>query len=272
MLRNLLFPAFFLAAFFFCLPAPSLATGALVTPLRFVLEDRERSATMRIVNTNDRSVSYRIETVLMEQDMSGRTREIKNLEDHGDLLRMVRFSPRQIRLEPHEMQAVRIMVRKPADLQDGEYRVHMKVSPLPETPDRVQMPGKDEPASSTTITIHTLVSTILPLIIRHGETSVSLDARGLELESLPGDRKALKTLLIAEGNRSAFMDAAFFWEDTLIAERKGFAIYQPNGKLNISFPLQEDLPPSGSTLRLVLHDREKEGNPLLKEIPLVLNY
>ncbi|MCW7753901.1 fimbria/pilus periplasmic chaperone [Desulfobotulus sp. H1] len=255
----------------FSLPSQASETAVILSPLRMVLEGRDRSETLRIVNPNSVPVTYRIEMVVMEQDTDGNVREVGKTKEHEDLLRMVRFSPRQVRLEPGAMQAVRIMLRKPATLQDGEYRVHVRVSPLPE-PDRNMAEVVQAKAGQTTININFLVSTSIPLIIRHGKTAVNIDARGIELGVSHGETPVLQTLIFGEGNRSIYMDGAIFYGKILLGEVKGFAVYQPNGKRYVRFPLQADLPPSGSTLRLVLRDREKEGNPLIKEIPLVLNY
>ena len=55
---------------------------------------------------------------------------------------LVRYSPRQVELAPGEVQTVRIQIRKPEGLKDGEYHSHLvfqgylRSSPLP-----VQIPA-----------------------------------------------------------------------------------------------------------------------------------
>src|SRR5690606_39210727 len=45
---------------------------------------------------------------------------------------MLRFSPRQVTLAPGASQTVRIMVRKPSNLAEGEYRSHLLFSQQPQ--------------------------------------------------------------------------------------------------------------------------------------------
>lgn len=232
-------------------------------PMRIVMDGRERSTTLQLLNRNPRALTYRLETVLIHQEISGRMKRIISPDPEQEkILNMVRFSPRQVRIEPHSTQTVRIMTQKPANLPAGEYRCHLQVTPLPER----------DKSSEEIEGIHMgiVVSTSIPLIIRHGETHVRLDAEDLTVETLSNGTKALKIKLIANGNRSAYMNASLFHGKILLAEAKGFAIYQPTGQRDVSFPLQAKLPPSGSVLRLVLQDREKETLPLIREIPLTL--
>lgn len=265
-----LFFLFFLFGFPLSFFASAQSTVAL-SPQRIILEGRERTETLRIINPGNEVVHYRIQPIILKQDPSGKIEKVENTEEYKDILRMVRFSPRKIRLNPREMQTVRILVRKPADLEPGEYRLHISVSPIPklESPDEQEIPK--EPPSGISVSMNFSVGVSIPLIIRHGETHVDLGAKDLQVESLPDGKEALKVRLLATGNRSVYLDASLFHGDTLLGKKQGFAVYQPNGQRDLIFPLQDGPPPSGSALRLVLHDREKDGKtPLLKEIPLLM--
>jgi P pilus assembly chaperone PapD len=258
---------FFFLAFPIALAAAE--KGVVLSPLRMVIEGRDRSATLRIINPNDRPVTYRIDAEVLDQDVYGNLKISENKERTEAILQMIRFSPRQVLLEPGAMQAVRIMVKKPAKLADGEYRAHIKVSPMPAP----EAPDKTEPTESsgeTRIDLRFLVATSIPLIIRHGETAVRLEAQGLKAQTFSDGKKAFKTRIFAKGNQSAYMDAALFHGTSLVGEMKGFAVYQPLGEREVMIPLKGEFPPVGNPLRLLLYDREKEGTPLIREIPLTL--
>lgn len=241
-------------------PAPAQQLVEMI-PLRIIMEGRERSTTLRLINRNPQPVTYRLETIILRQEVSGGTQRATDLTPAEQrILEMIRFAPRQVRIEPNTVQTVRIMARKPADLPAGEYRAHLQVTPLPPA---------DQTPREQGVRMGLLVSTSIPIIIRHGETKVYLDAQGLELLELADGRQALKTRIIADGNRSAFLDAALFHGDNLLAEMRGFAVYQPNGQREIIMPLQTALPPAGSKLRLLLNDREKRGEPLVREVHMV---
>jgi len=46
---------------------------------------------------------------------------------------LVRYSPRQADLAPHETQIIRIQLRTPPDLPAGEYRSHLLIQAIPRT-------------------------------------------------------------------------------------------------------------------------------------------
>lgn len=258
------FYLFFLWGLFFT-PMVMAQEAVEMIPMRIIMEGRDRSETLSLINRNSVPVTYRMETLIIRQKVSGGKERVKEpTPEEQRILDMVRFSPRKVRIEPNTIQTVRIMTRKPANLPAGEYRVHIQATPVPEK--------KDSPPQENGIFLDIVVSTSIPLIIRHGETHVALKAEGLVFETRPNGKKVLKTRIIADGNRSAYINAALYHGNTLLGEAKGFAVYQPNGQRDVFFPLQGNLPPSGSTLRLLLHDREKETLPFLKEIPLVLSY
>ncbi|MGM0604034.1 MAG: hypothetical protein ACQESS_12080 [Bacillota bacterium] len=234
---------------------------------RIIIEGRGRSAVVKLLNRNPEAITYRIETIMLRQNLSGGTEMVEEpTTEEQKILKMIRFSPRQVRIKSNSVQTVRIMARKPANLPDGEYRAHMKATPIP---DPEKESGSSEGAE---VKIDLIISLSFPIIIRHGETNVELDAAKVTPEAMQDGKKGLKVRIIADGNRSAYIDAELYHGETLIGERKAFAVYQPNGKRDIVIPLKKELPNSGTDLRLILRDREKDDLPLIREIPIKLEY
>ncbi|WP_179953330.1 fimbria/pilus periplasmic chaperone [Desulfobotulus mexicanus] len=251
---------------FFFIPSSVFSHALELIPQRLVLEGRERSTTLMLINRSSEPVRYRIENTLVRQTITGANERVTDPSAEEEaILNMVRFSPRQVSIGANDVQTVRIMARKPAGLPAGEYRSHLLITNIPPQ-------TKVEETEDIAVKIDIVVSTSIPMIIRHGETSVSLKAEKPLVQPRPDGGGLLTTRIIADGNRSVFMDALLYHGKELLTASRGFAIYQPNGMRDVSFTLTNQLPPAGSSLRLVLHDREKEGEPVLKEIPLVLNY
>ena len=44
----------------------------------------------------------------------------------------IRYSPRQVRLNPNEKQTIRLMMRRSNSMKEGEYRSHLMFSPIPD--------------------------------------------------------------------------------------------------------------------------------------------
>ncbi len=258
---------FFLLLFLLFSSVTALAAQRPVEmiPGRIIIEGRERSAVLRLLNRNPEAITYRIETIVMRQNVSGGVERVTEpTPEEQKILQMVRFSPRQVSIPANNVQTVRIMARKPANLPAGEYRAHIRATPIP---------GPEKASGSSTdvvVKIDLIISLSIPIIIRHGETRVALGAGGAALEYKHDGTRALKVRIIAEGNRSAYMDAEIYQGNTLLGENKAFAVYQPNGQRDVIFPLQAEPPPPGTALRLILRDREKEDIPLIREIPIVM--
>ena len=103
---------------------PVMAQGAgdlVVSPTRVVLEGRTRSAQLGLVNKGSTTATYRITVVNMHMDESGAIKEVAKPVDGQQFADdLFRYSPRQVTLEPGASQAIRLLLRKPKDLADGE--------------------------------------------------------------------------------------------------------------------------------------------------------
>src|SRR5205823_6329510 len=76
----------------------------LVAPTRVVLEGRQRTAEITLVNIGPATATYRISLVNLRMDKMGGTREVEaSSAEPGERFanELVRFSPRQVTLVPH---------------------------------------------------------------------------------------------------------------------------------------------------------------------------
>src|SRR4051794_31814423 len=104
-----------------CLALPSLAraepaagAGLLVAPTRVAFDARHRTAAITVMNSGSKAATSRISFVQMVMDEAGQVRELtpeQQAQNPADQL--VRYSPRQVYLEPGVAQTVRLQVRKP---------------------------------------------------------------------------------------------------------------------------------------------------------------
>lgn len=92
-------------------------------------EGRARDAAVRVSNNGGaRPVTYRVDLVDLRKDAKGQM--VEGTVDRSAVA-FLRFSPRQFTLAPGETQAIRLSLRKPADLAPGEYRSYLRVTELP---------------------------------------------------------------------------------------------------------------------------------------------
>jgi P pilus assembly chaperone PapD len=109
-------------------PAASAEEGNLMlTPTRVVLDDKQRTTVLSLVNRGKLPTTYRISVVMRRMNAAGELEIIETGSSVDQLAaQMVRFSPREVTLPPGVTQNVRLQIRKPADLAPGEYRTHVQ--------------------------------------------------------------------------------------------------------------------------------------------------
>ena len=105
------------------------------------------------------------------------------MEPNGDLVRvetpgpgegfagdLIRYAPRQLRLEPGRPQTIRILYRRPGELAEGEYRSHLLFQEIPKV---APTPAQGEGPSGLNMQISALFGISIPVIVRHGDLEAS---------------------------------------------------------------------------------------------------
>jgi hypothetical protein len=247
-------------------PSPPAAPGSglRVAPTRLVFEGRKRTGELVLINRSDDAATYRISFKQMEMDELGDMREADGPTTHG-ADRLIRYSPRQVTLGPHESQAVRLQLRLPAELAPGEYRSHLElryVPPPEEVPPRVAEPG----GGGFEVRLIPLYGVSIPVIVRHGATRAEVQLAGVELlPGVGGEPDALRLTLARQGNRSVYGDLSVALSrpdapEEELARLRGFAVYVPNASRQVTVPLARRLSElSGATLEVRYRDAEGSG-------------
>ena len=254
------------------------AGDLIVAPTRVVLEGRTRSAQLTLSNTGSTTSTYRISIVNLRMNEDGTVVEITE-PDEGQMFaeKLFRYSPRQITLEPGATQAVRILLRKPKDLADGEYRSHIFFRAVPD--EAGQSVNQTVNQDGIQIRLIPVYGITLPIIIRHGKPTVSASLSELKLNP-PSENNPLSTLnfrVLREGSISAFGDfkATFVsnsGEKTIIGEMQRFAVYTPNKSRAVNIPMRvpEGLKLANGEIQLVFSAIEDDGGKVLAEQTLKL--
>ncbi|MFC1673504.1 molecular chaperone [Pseudomonadota bacterium] len=259
-------------------PRMSLAQGAgdlIVTPTRIVFEDRMRSAQVTLSNRGSATATFRISLIDMQMDENGEMREAQP-GDAGSAVNLVRHSPRQINIAPGAHQVVRLALRKPASLAEGEYRSHMFFRAVP--PETAGRSVTDETAlekNELRIQLIPIYGVTIPVIVRHGALSVNAGiAKAVHLPASGELPRRLQIALTRGGDRSAFGDLVAAYqapgggEEIIVGRISRLAVYTPNEKRNVVMTLQVPdgvtLKPGGS-LRVTYRATENEGGQVLAE-------
>lgn len=250
----------------------------MLNPTRVVFEKNMRAAQVELVNNGTEPATYRISLVRRRMGENGEFTAVDQPLP-GELFSdpMLRFAPRQVTLQPGVGQTVRIMLRKPATLADGEYRSHLQFERLPAPSGNRSIEGNVS-TDEIGVFITAMVGASIPVIVRHGTTSASVGLAGLRLEPGAGGQPPTALLEIRRsGNRSVYGDVAVFFtprggSERMVARASGVAVYTPLAVRKVRVVLAQ----AGAerlvngTLRVTYSERPEAGGKLLGETTLAL--
>lgn len=262
------------------LPLQPAWADLMLNPTRIVFEKNQRAAQLDLINNGSETATYRISLVNRRMGEDGGFTSVDTPlpgEQFAD--GMLRYSPRQVVLAPGAGQAVRILLRKPADLAAGEYRSHLMFERIPEAKGaaNIETQAKVGPGEIG-IQLTALIGASIPVIVRQGETAASATLTNLALPKPAANQpQMIAVVLERSGNRSVYGDltASFTPQggaEQVIAKAAGVAVYTPNALRRVSLTLQlpAGLVLAHGTLQVSYRDRPDAGGKLLAETAIQL--
>lgn len=219
------------------------------TPTRVVFEGQQRTATLRIFNPRNVPERISITWLAMRMTEDGRIKQVDDPAKADDLnpaRDYVLFAPRQAIIPPQSAQIIRLLLRAPADLPDGEYRSHIMVSQQPR-----ELPEQQLRSDGLSVRINSVVSTTLPVIVRKGDLDAEVSVESAEIVQIKG-KTYLQTVVSREGERSVYADAEVTWtgpdgEELVVNKSPGQAIYtearRRRFRYRLTFPDRDTIPP-----------------------------
>ncbi|MBT1065218.1 fimbria/pilus periplasmic chaperone [Bowmanella sp. Y26] len=172
----------------------------LIYPTRVSFDESTRAAQISLTNTSKTVNTYRLEWLEKVANPAGGYIDVADAEQSGLSIAssMVRFSPRQVTLKPGERQMIKLMLRRPAQLAEGEYRSHLNFKALP--------PPKDENKdNATSMQINMLVSFAIPVTVRQGQLEYQLNIDQAELYYDSTSQVGAVVLQIARSGRNSVL-------------------------------------------------------------------
>lgn len=228
------------------------AAQLMVSPTRIVFDGTERTKQVNLINNGADTGRFRISFVQRKMLESGQIEAIE--EDVPGMYSddMVRFSPRQVTLQPGQSQTVRLMLRKKGGLEDGEYRSHLMFQSLPDpaTSDIEDLTSAG--AKGVTVQLIPIVGITIPVIVKQGQLSSSVSLSDFEIKqsnTVKGE-SSLSMKINRTGNESVYGDIRIYFTSKggtplQIGQVNGVAVYTPLDKRSIEIKLD---PPKGYSL------------------------
>ncbi len=198
---------------FFCLlPLISVADTILfVSPLRVVIKSEEKSAVVGVTNKSDKTRKYLISFIDQKMNSHGTTEIVETFPYSAK--RMLKFMPRSVMLEPGQRQVVRLMVRRPSTLPDGDYHTHMLFEEEPmnnEEKEQVKMQK-----GSFAMDIGAVYGVGIPIVVQQGNVHGIVSFKeAVVVKGISPKPNMLEVGVKHEGNGEAFSHLEAFYVDS----------------------------------------------------------
>ena len=167
--------------------AKPVSADMLITPTRIVFEGRDRFGVVTLVNPGDKATTYEMGWRYFKMQESGNPYvAVGQPVTEFDLSKHVVFSPRRVTLEPGAKQKIRLALRRPAEIPDGDYHVHLGFFVVPEAPE-VPIVNNDDTfgPKQPQANVKVNVSYTIPVVLRSGEVGVTSSIEDIELKRNP---------------------------------------------------------------------------------------
>lgn len=242
-----------LVAFVFCMSPKPAEASLTISPLRVVLEGRSRSAEVMLLNLSKQTNTYRLGWIYNKMDEKGHyTRVTESLTPDMDVAKYVVFSPRQVSIPPGGRQKVRLSLRRPPELSDGEYRAHLIFQKLPDENTKADAP--EAPQRGMSLAMEVLVGFSIPVIVRTGEYDASAEI--VNPHFIPADQSKtgkpkIGMIIKRTGKHSTLGKVTVHWDksdnpDKRIGLLNNVSIFPEMSERTVNVDLNVDAIPNGN--------------------------
>jgi len=241
-----------------------------INPHRLILEESDRSATVTLLNRGADLETYRIYWVYRRMTDGLGVEDAASADEVGvaDAAAIIRYAPRQVTLLPGQSQTVRLLVRRPADLAEGEYRAHLMFRREPNLVTNHTTGGNE-----LSLSVHVAYGITIPVIVRHGNAALTTAEMQGELDP---SGATLRVSLLRRGTHSLYghLQALHIVDGvaTILATVPNLAIYSEidsaTRNMNLDWPNGE--PRRRGEIRLELRDLEGVSDRLIARHSIAL--
>ena len=214
----------------------SAFANLLINPTRVDFLNDTRTTDVTLINTSQTTNTYRIEWAEKKVTENGQYQDVTaaQAESLSIASKMLRFSPRQVTLKPNERQTVKLAIRRPQGLADGEYRSHLLFKALAPAEDKNQQDAK---ASSVSFNI--VLSFAIPVVVTQGTAKYDITINDAVINYNPQQKDGSVNVAISRsGTNSVMSNINAFWTPTggkevLIAKTGDYNFWPEAKKVNV---------------------------------------
>jgi len=212
-------------------------------------------------NIGTQPATYRISAELRRMGEDGDFSEVPEADANPvekAAMGMISFAPRRVTLLPGQPQSVRISIRPPEGLPDGEYRVHLNFRAVP--PAVKVDEGADAAASGVTIKLVPVYGITIPVFLRRGRLEAAATLANPVLVRSP-QATYLELDIARSGQRSVFGEMIIKGGDgSVVFNLRGIAVYPEVSRRKVRMAIPADVLPRIQGRQITIEYRELPEN------------
>lgn len=224
---------------------------------RLYFDNQTKNNALMIRNTSDKRLDFKL--MLTHKDMTedGALIDVPLSEvAERSAKSMLRFSPRRGTIAPKQMQAIRMTVRKKADLPHGEYRAVLRI-----------IASESSEPSATGISIKPKVAYSVPVIVRHGRLTADSTLVNPQFVTQNG-RPTVMLWQTLSGDRSLYGNFTVLNEnEQIVGEVRNVGVYTPLSRRKVFIPLYA---PVQGPVTIHYQESTQYGGNIELEVPMQL--
>ncbi|MDR1684363.1 MAG: hypothetical protein LBR90_02740 [Elusimicrobiota bacterium] len=270
------FLAFFALALC-CAKAAFASISLYPYSLEFDADSRRRVQNVRVINNSQEVKTYRVSFVNYVQTPEGSYREHNPEADAAvaTAQEYLYFSPRQFTLKPGAVQTLNIMRRPAADMKDGEYVSHLKISEVDVPLTREEAAQKSAAArgegeQTLSIQLKALYAVTIPVSVYKGKLESAAQITKAQVITRQDGKTVLQLAIAASGSKSARGDISVSGSKSkAVGQLNNVRVYPYNNERSASVPLtqtEEEL--KGQTLTITFKDKQTGKNVAERKLSL----
>lgn len=226
-----------------------------VAPHRLVMDPSEKVEVLNVANKSDQT--HRYDLTLIDQVMNEDGSTIRKDTYDYSAKRMIRFVPKRFTLKPGERQVVRVMIKRPGDLADGDYHSHLLFREVPlNVQDKQALKdqrAEENKGKAANFEIRALYGVAVPIVVQHGKIESAMtmaDAGFTPATDKEPAMLAIKFDRAGNAEAAAQISAAYIKADgsapVQVLEPLWVRIYREVNGVSRKFPIKDI--PEGVTL------------------------
>lgn len=253
--------------FVFVFISSSASANLLIKPFRVVMDEKNRTAEVTLLNNSDSTKTYNIGWVEKQQSPEG---GYIDLEDETPLSASpyIRHSPRKVTIKPKEYQKIKLRLKMPANMKSGEYRSHLMMKVVESAQPKPVV--EDEPTKGMKIQIIPQLSFSIPVMIRKGASNTASEIKAISVVKDDKNMPQIDVLLQHSGDYSSYGSLYAYMKvgggkTQEIGEAHNIAIFRETSARKARIKLQVPQIPKGAVVQVLYKgDDEFEGKILGK--------